>query len=106
MGANATLLRYADPPYDRAMSAVADVDARRSAGALVDRRVETHRLAAFLADARRSGAALLLTGAPGHGKTALLDEAGSIATSSGMRVLTIDVPSGVAASTGLALLSS
>lgn len=92
--------------YDRAMCAVADVDARTTTGSLVDRRVETHRLAAFLADTRRSGAALVVTGAPGHGKTALLEEAGLMAASRGMRVLKVDVPSGVEASDGLALLST
>jgi hypothetical protein len=54
---------------------------------LVGRENELARIDTFLADAATTGAALVLSGAPGIGKTVLLDAAESTATASGMRVL-------------------
>lgn len=54
---------------------------------LVGRDAELAALRVFLDDARDDGAALLLTGDPGVGKTALLDAAVDTAADAGMRVI-------------------
>ncbi|SNS25104.1 regulatory protein, luxR family [Geodermatophilus saharensis] len=64
-----------------------DGDAAHPAGGLVGRSEESALLASFLERAARSGAALLLTGEPGVGRTALLDLAARAAAASGTRVL-------------------
>lgn len=56
--------------------------------ALVGRAAETRRLRSLIAHARERGAALVMRGEPGVGKSALLDYATGRAVSSGMRVLT------------------
>jgi DNA-binding CsgD family transcriptional regulator len=53
----------------------------------VGRGIELQRLEAFLADAVNDGAALLLSGEPGVGKTLLLDTMAQVATQRGVRVL-------------------
>ncbi len=64
-----------------------DGDSAHPAGGLVGRSEETAVLTSFLDRAARSGAALLLTGEPGVGRTALLDVAARAAAASGTRVL-------------------
>ena len=59
----------------------------RPAANLVGREAEVDRLQAFLADARTSGGALLVTGEPGIGKTAVLHAASAAASEAGTRVL-------------------
>ncbi|GAA0320072.1 AAA family ATPase [Actinoallomurus spadix] len=54
---------------------------------LVGRDRELAELAAFLDEAGTDGAALLLTGDPGVGKTALLDATAELAVAKGMRVI-------------------
>ncbi len=54
---------------------------------LVGRDAELAALRAFLDSARNDGAALLLTGDPGVGKTALLDAAVDTSRAAGMRVI-------------------
>ena len=57
------------------------------AGQLVGRELEMDQLRAFVASARTNGAALLVTGEPGVGKTVLLNAASEAASTVGMRVL-------------------
>ncbi|MGY1670501.1 AAA family ATPase [Geodermatophilus sp. SYSU D00710] len=64
-----------------------DGDSGSPAGGLVGRSGEVALLTAFRERAARSGAALVLTGDPGIGKTALLDGAARAAAASGTRVL-------------------
>ncbi|MCY1136414.1 AAA family ATPase [Actinoplanes sp. Pm04-4] len=56
-------------------------------GGLVGRAAELGCLAALLDEAARDGGALLLTGEPGVGKTALLDAAAGMAAGRGIRVV-------------------
>jgi DNA-binding CsgD family transcriptional regulator len=71
---------------------VSDDDGHVVAGALVGRDTEVRRLESLLSGADSTGAALVLRGEPGIGKTALLREARSRAEARGMLVL---VTSGV-----------
>ena len=58
------------------------------AGELVGRQSEMERIRAFLAAARTDGAALLVTGEPGVGKSVLLNAATeTTASAGGMRIL-------------------
>jgi DNA-binding CsgD family transcriptional regulator len=59
----------------------------RLAAHLVGRDVEMDRLHSFLATAGTHGAALLVTGEPGVGKTGLLDAASEAASAAGTRIL-------------------
>jgi DNA-binding CsgD family transcriptional regulator len=59
----------------------------RQAGPLVGRESEMDRIHAFLAAVRTDGGALLVTGEPGVGKTALLNAASEAASALGMRIL-------------------
>ena len=59
----------------------------RHAGLLVGRVAEVDRIRAFLATARTDGGALLVTGAPGVGKTELLDAASQEASADATRVI-------------------
>lgn len=54
---------------------------------LVGRDRELGELATFLDTVASDGAALLLTGHPGVGKTALLDAAAELAVTKGIRVI-------------------
>ena len=58
-----------------------------TAAALTGRDNDLDIVCALLDDTWGSGAALLLTGEPGVGKTALLDAAHDAATAAGIRVL-------------------
>ena len=58
-----------------------------TAAALTGRDSDIDVVRTFLADASVSGAALLLTGEPGVGKTVLLDAAYDAAMAAGIRVL-------------------
>lgn len=58
-----------------------------SADALVGRRAESEAIAAFLAEVATRGGALLLSGEPGVGKTALLRAAAATASATGFTVL-------------------
>jgi len=60
---------------------------RRQASQLVGREAEVDRVRAFLVTARTDGAALLVTGEPGVGKTVLLDAASEMASAAGTRIL-------------------
>src|SRR5262245_39275084 len=57
------------------------------AGSLIGRESELDRLASFLASARINGGALIITGEPGVGKTALLNAASEAAGAGEMRVV-------------------
>ncbi|MCA1846260.1 MAG: ATP-binding protein, partial [Actinobacteria bacterium] len=54
---------------------------------LIGREPEMDRLRAFLAMARTEGAALLVTGEPGVGKTELLNAASEAASAADMRII-------------------
>jgi DNA-binding CsgD family transcriptional regulator len=60
---------------------------RLQADHLVGREPEVDRLRAFLATARTDGGALLVTGEPGVGKTALLNATSEAASAAGTRIL-------------------
>src|SRR5882672_7628108 len=59
----------------------------RQATQLFGRELEMDRIRSFLAAARSDGAALLVTGEPGVGKTGLLNAASEAASAEGIRVL-------------------
>jgi DNA-binding CsgD family transcriptional regulator len=64
-----------------------ELDGFRSDAALVGRDADLEVVAAFLDEASADGAALLISGEPGVGKTVLLDAAQKVASAAGMRVL-------------------
>jgi DNA-binding CsgD family transcriptional regulator len=69
------------PPHDERR------DDGRPSDRLVGRESEMTRIRAFLAAARTDGGALLVTGAPGVGKTGLLNAASEAASAAGTRIL-------------------
>ena len=69
------------PPHDARPGDI------RPAGRLVGRVAEVDRIGAFLATARTDGGALLVSGAPGVGKTELLDVAARVASAEATRVI-------------------